>query len=367
MNILLTCAGRRNFLVEFFQAALAGRGRVIACDSSASAPALAAADRAFVVPPGGHADYFEVLAAICAQEDVRLLISVYDLELPTLAQLAPRFRAQGTTVVVSSPQVIATCQDKWASYQFLRACDIPTPATFRSLDDARQALARKQIRFPLLIKPRWGTTSIGVERVDSERELALAQEWLRIKLQNTLLARLVKAGADDMFIVQEFVEGDEYGMDIVNRLDGRHAGALVRRKLAMRAGNTDRAVTVHDPALERVGRLIGERLGHVGSLDCDLIVARNGCRVIDLNPRFGGGYPFSHVAGANVPAALIAWANDEEADPAWLRCRPGVLSAKYDSVTIIDPTYPLLSPGPRLALCESERTPFIQLVEGGTP
>jgi carbamoyl-phosphate synthase large subunit len=366
MNILLTCAGRRNYLVAYFQAALAGRGRVIACDSSDNAPALMAADRAFVVPPATHPGYFDVLAGICAENDVRLLISVHDLELAQLAQLAPRFRAQGTIVVVSSPQVIAMCRDKWASYQFLRACDIPTPASFCSLDDARQALARGQIRFPLLIKPRWGTTSIGVERVDSERELALAHEWWQIKLQNTMLVRFTKADAEDMFIVQEFVEGDEYGMDIVNRLDGRHAAALVRRKLAMRAGNTDRAVTVHDPALERVGRLIGEGLGHVGSLDCDLIVTKNGCRVIDLNPRFGGGYPFSHLAGANVPAALIAWANDEEADPEWLCCRPGVLSAKYDSVTTIDPTNLVSSPSPRMALCESERTPFIQLAERGT-
>jgi len=336
MNILLTCAGRRNYLVHFFQNALAGRGQVIACDSSDSAPALYEADQKFIVPEMDQPDYFDVLVSICRKQKVRLLISVNDLELGGLAQRAPRFREAGTIPVIASPQTIATCQDKWATFHFLRSRDIPTPNTYSSPVDARAALSLGAIKFPLFVKPRWGTSSIGVEQVDNDRELTLAHEWGQIQLRRTILARMSQADPDFCLVIQERVDGQEYGMDVVNDLSGRHVCTLARRKLVMRFGNTDRAITVTEPRLERLGQVIGRELAHAGSLDCDVMATERGCLVLDLNPRFGGGYPFSHLAGANLPAALIAWANREEPDPSWLRARPGVLVSKYDGVVVID-------------------------------
>ena len=97
------------------------------------------------------------------------------------------------------------------------------------------------------------------------------------------------------------------------------------------------AVTVKDQRLEKLGQTIGENLGHVGILDCDLFVSDEGCSVIDLNPRIGGGYPFSHMAGANVPAALIAWINGEEADPRCFQIQPHVAVARCDEYVAISP------------------------------
>jgi carbamoyl-phosphate synthase large subunit len=104
----------------------------------------------------------------------------------------------------------------------------------------------------------------------------------------------------------------------------------------MRAGNTDRAVTVAEPLLNHVGRQIGERLGHVGSLDGDVIATERGFHVLDLNPRLGGGYPFSHLAGANLPRTLIAWASGDIPDPNWLKTEPGVVVSKYDDLVVMD-------------------------------
>jgi carbamoyl-phosphate synthase large subunit len=337
MNVLLTCAGRRNYLVQFFKNALRGRGRVLACDYSGAAPAIFQADRHFIVPAMDDPGYFDALLAICRAQEVRLCFSVNDLELTGLAREAPRFRDAGTIVVVASPETLATCQDKWAAFRFMRAHDIPTPDTYLSVADALRAVSRGLTRFPLIIKPRWGTSSIGIEVVEDERELEAACAWGRIRLQRTILARLDRSDPDHGFIVQPWLRGEEYGLDVVNDMDGNYACTLARRKLVMRAGNTDRAVTAVDPALERLGRSIGVCVRHVGSLDCDVIAAEGGYRVLDLNPRFGGGYPFSHLAGADLPAALIAWALGEEPDPAWLRARPGVLVSKFDGVTVIDP------------------------------
>jgi carbamoyl-phosphate synthase large subunit len=82
--------------------------------------------------------------------------------------------------------------------------------------------------------------------------------------------------------------------------------------------------------------LIGEQLGHVGVLDCDLFASDQGYSVIDLNPRIGGGYPFSHVAGANVPAALISWINGEQPDPKCFQIRPNLAIARCDEYVAID-------------------------------
>jgi carbamoyl-phosphate synthase large subunit len=372
MNVMLTGAGRRIYLVEFFQWALGGRGQVIACDSSGSAPAMSEADRRFIVPRIDHPEYVASLLAICKVHAVRLLFSSSDFELGILSQNAARFRAVGTIPVIATPPTIAICQDKWATFHWLRSCGLGTPATYGSLPDARAAVAQGRLAFPLLLKPRFGTSSIGVTLVENDRELALAYEWVQVQLRRTFLGRWAPTGAANSLLIQQFVRGPEFGMDIINDLSGRHVGTLARRKLIMRAGNTDRAVTVADPSLDGVGAVIGQKLGHLGCLDCDLIKTEHGPCILDLNPRFGGGYPFSHLAGANVPAALIAWANGEQPDPDWLRSTPGVLSFKHDGMAIAEPDVaipavvkeetsfasatPTPAPAGAGALTESERT-----------
>ncbi len=230
MNILLTCAGRRNYLLQFFKCALGARGQVIACDCSATAPALLEADRQCIVPRMDDPHYFDALVSICREHQVRLLLSVNDLELSGLAEQALRFREVGTIPVVASPQVIALCQDKWAAFTFCRSHEIPTPDTYLSLAGSRQALALGIIRFPVVIKPRWGTSSIGVEYVENDRELTLAHEWGRIQVKRTILAGMSQADPDNAFIIQEWLQGQEHGMDVVNDLDGRHVCTLARRK-----------------------------------------------------------------------------------------------------------------------------------------
>src|SRR5262249_21622695 len=160
----------------------------------------------------------------------------HDHELAGLAERASRFREVGAIPVVSSPEVIATCQDKWAAFQFFTACDIPTPLTYLSLAEAREALVRGVIRFPLLVQPRSGVSSIGIETVENERELLLAHDWGRIQIMRSFLARMSQADPDNCFIFQERLVGEEYGLDVVNDLEGRHACTLARRKLTMRFG-----------------------------------------------------------------------------------------------------------------------------------
>jgi len=334
MNVLLTCAGRRTPVVSAFKDALRGEGRVLACDASWEAPALQQADRAFLVPRVDGAGYVGALLAICERERVSVMIPALEPELPLLAEHRARFLRIGTLPLLSSSEVIARCQDKLEAARFLQSCGLRAPRSFVSLEAVRQALANGEVSFPLVIKPRWGVSSIGLQVVADGAELELAFHLLRRQLPRTALARASAADPERCILVQEHLSGDEYGLDVVNDLQRRYVCTFVKRKLRMRGGQTDRAVTVRDARLEAVGRVLGEKLGHVGLLDCDAFATGDGVCVIDLNPRIGGGYPFSHAAGANFPAALLAWMKGRRADPRWLRLEPGVTAARSEQLLV---------------------------------
>ena len=333
MNVLLTCAGRRAYEIGAFRRAVDGRGSVFACDADHSAPALQMADDSFVVPPIEAPDYVATLLKLCERHAVGLVIPAFEPELPLLAARRADFAAVGTDVLVSSDEVIATCYDKVASAAFLAECGVRSPRTYLSLDGALAALRSGELAYPVMVKPRFGVSSIGNHMADDEEELRFFYGQCRKQIAATFLASSSTDDPAKSVLIQEAIDGEEYGLDIVNDLDGHYACTFVKRKLRMRAGQTDRAATVDDPRLEALGALIGRGLGHRGILDCDVFVDRDGDCVIDLNPRFGGGYPFSHLAGANVPAALIAWAEGREPDPAWLRVAPDRASRSRGTIS----------------------------------
>lgn len=334
MNVLLTCAGRRSYEIAAFKQAVGSSGRVLACDADPNAPAIRMADEAFVVPRIDAPEYVDELLELCASHAIGLVVPAFEPELPILAARRADFEAIDTIVMVSSPDVIATCYDKVRTDAFLAGIGVRSPRSCASLEGALGALRNGELAFPVMIKPRFGVSSIGNHLADDEEELLFFVRQCRKQIAETFLAPSMAADPGTAVLIQETLTGDEYGLDIVNDLDGRHACTFVKRKLRMRAGQTDRATTVADPRLEALGELIGRRLGHRGILDCDAFVDDDGISVIDLNPRFGGGYPFSHVAGADIPAALVAWAEGREPDPAWLRIEPNVTIARYDQYVV---------------------------------
>jgi carbamoyl-phosphate synthase large subunit len=334
MNVMLTCVGRRSYSVEIFKEAVGDRGRVLACDSSADAPALVKADKAFVVPRADHEDYVSTLLTICEDHQIGLLIPALEPELVLLAMNRARFLAIGTIPLVSSPEITVTCFDKLAMSDFLSNCGLLRPHTFNSLTAAREALSQGELAFPLVVKPRWGVSSIATHFPNDDEELELFYRVARKQIEHCFLAELNSTDPQRNVLIQERLSGEEYGLDVVNDLNGNYVCTFVKRKIRMRAGQTDQAVTVRDDRLEAIGQMIGEKLRHIGLLDCDAFITKHGHYVIDINPRIGGGYPFSHVAGANLPAALIAWACGQTPNPAWFDIEPNVAAARCDDLLV---------------------------------
>lgn len=316
--------------MEFFKDALPPGGRVIATDSDAHAPALTVADRCAVSLPVLDDGYVAQLLGLCRREAVDLVVPSLEAELPLLAEARARFEAGGTTVVVPDPVVTELCFDKVSTEQLLVDAGLATPRSFVGLKAALAALEAGDLRFPVIVKPRWGTTSVGLQRAADEEELTTAFALSAAGVAASSLVKRGDEGIDSAVLVQPDIAGEEYGLDIVNDLQGRYWATLAKRKLRMRSGQTDRALTVDDAELARVGEVIGRALGHPGLLDCDVMVADETVYVLDLNPRIGGGYPFSHRAGANYPAALLAWARDEDVHESWLQVTPGLTVTTTD-------------------------------------
>lgn len=329
MNILFTCAGRRTYLLKYFKENLSEGDKVVATDMQLSAPALQVADVKIQVPAVYDPRYINITLDICKEQKIDAMLSLNDLELPILSENKARFEELGVKVIVSDPSVIDIAFDKYKTAQWVESLGLNAPKTYVRLEDAKKALEAGEIVFPLFMKPRWGSGSIGLETIDDMEELEIYYHLLMKKIKKTILA--TASVGDEYIMIQEKLTGKEYGLDVMNDLEGNNVGVSVKQKLAMRAGETDKAITVDIPELYEIGRKIGESLRHIGNLDVDIMQRSNGdyC-ILELNPRFGGGYPFSHEAGVNMSKAIIQWVKGEKVDASILKPKIGRMFAKND-------------------------------------
>ena len=321
MNVLLSAVGRRAYLVDYFKKALAPYGgKVVAANATMDATGMLVADVAEVVPLANQDGYIDKMLEVCERHAIKLLFSLHDWEAPYIARARERFLEIGTLPVMPSSDVMDVCLDKFKMFEQMRELGIPTPLTCPDC-----ATAERELTFPMIVKPRLGQGSLGLFKVNTPDELA----WAYQLSQSVTKSFSVGDSNTSAVLVQACVNGDEYGCDIVNDLQGNFVTAFVKRKLAMRAGETDVAVTVEEPRIVECAKAIAAWSRHPGIMDVDFFLDRDGkVWLLEMNPRFGGGYPFSHVAGANLPAAFVAWALGLTPEPAWLRVRPNVRAYK---------------------------------------
>ncbi len=329
MNILFTCAGRRTYLLKYFKENLEAGDKVVATDMQLTAPALQVADVKIQVPAVYDPKYIDVTLEICKKQKIEALLSLNDLELPILAANKIRFEEIGVKLIVSDLSVIDIAFDKYKTARWVESLGLKSPKSYVSLAEAKKALEVGELHFPLFMKPRWGSGSIGLETVEDMEELEIYYQLLTKKIKKTILA--TASVGDEYIIIQEKLTGKEFGLDVMNDLEGNHVAVSVKQKLAMRAGETDKAVTVDLPKVREMGKIIGTALKHIGNLDVDVMQNENGdyC-VLELNPRFGGGFPFSYEAGVNMPKAIVEWVKGNKVDASILQPEYGRMFAKND-------------------------------------
>lgn len=318
-NVLITSVGRRSYLVRWFQEALAGRGEVHVVNSSPLTPAFALADAAEVCPLIYSEEYIPFLFAYCRDHRIGALLSLFDIDVPVLAAHANEFRVLGVEPIVAPLDVARACNDKYLGQQLAAKAGVPALATYLSLEDAKRAIAEGEVSFPLFVKPRWGMGSIGIYAAHGEDELESAYRMVRNQVMDSYVKYESCEDPDHAVLIQEAAQGCEYGMDVMCDLQGSFAGVSVRRKIAMRSGETDVAEMIEAPQeFVELAKRLATVAPHPGNMDVDVFAVQDDdgsfrdLRVLEMNARFGGGYPFSHQAGVDLPAVLVAWLRGEE-------------------------------------------------------
>lgn len=337
ITAVIGSAGRRLYLIDWFRRAfetLGVNGRVIVTENDETSASASYGDLARIMPRYSDPAYASALLEMVDEFEPLLFVSVNDYELLHLhvvTNLAERMRQRGILVPGVSAAWQRGCADKLQMATMLASVGVRTPATVAG-GDSEGLAALAADTDDVVVKHRFGSGSSGLAVVPAERSAEAVAEALLTAPPST-----GRGPTPDDVVVQPRLAGVEHGVDIVGSLrdSGDLAAVLARRKIRMRAGETDKAVTVDPAPFAPNSALIAEAAELTGLIDVDMFLDDDGhSTVIDINPRFGGGYPFVHLAGADVPLFYLAQALGRDIGEDWARCLPGIVSAKYESVRV---------------------------------
>lgn len=284
MNILITSAGRRTKLVEYFKNELKNEGSVIVTDCDNLAPTLYIADKSYIVPRIDDENYLYTIKEICKREDIDGILSLIDPELSLLSRHKDEFEELGVKVIVSDYDIVEICFDKMNMFRFLIDNGFKTAKTYDDFKDFSKDYKKRNITLPVFVKPRKGSASLGINKIDDIDILSILKS------------------KDDNLLIQEFLDGKEYGIDVyVDLISKEVVSIYAKEKIKMRAGETDKAVSVVDNKLFDLIDDFIKKLGVVGPIDIDVFKINGEYYISEVNPRFGGGYLLAYEGGENFP------------------------------------------------------------------
>ena len=316
-NLLILSAGTRNKVVEYCREALHGDGIVVATDCSAYAPAIYEADAYEIVPRISDPDYLQIIFGIVRKYDIKGCFSLIDPELSLIAQHADQLRELGCEPMISPYDLVETCLHKARCAELFKKHGLKTAKYYLHPTEFDMDHAQEGVDFPVFVKPEGGSASLDIHVAENHREL------------DVLFAK------QDGLMIQEFMKGQEYGADVyVDMISGKCVSIFLKKKLKMRAGETDKAVSVHDEALFDLIVPFVEKAGFRGEIDIDLFRDGDTWYFSEVNPRFGGGYPHAYACGVDAPSMLARNLRGEVNPPAVGAYEDGVVMMKYNEVMI---------------------------------
>ena len=319
MNILILSAGTRNKVVQYFKEAVGNDGRVIATDCSNLAPAVYEADAFYLVPRITAPGYIDIILDICKKEKIDGVFSLIDPELSLLAKEKDKFLGVGTTPVISSYKLVENCFDKYKMFHLLQEMNIPTGKCYVKKEDFYKDLENGKVKYPVFVKPVKGSASLNINKVASDSEIEVL-----FSLYNDLM-------------IQEFMDGQEYGADVyIDMLSGKCTSIFIKKKIKMRAGETDKSVSVKIPELFVLIQNFVEKCGFCGMIDIDIFEINGIFYISEVNPRFGGGYPHAYACGVNMPMQVINNLKGKENPVTIGEYEEGICMMKYNEVAIMD-------------------------------
>lgn len=319
VNILVASCGTRNKVVQFFKEAVGERGRIIATDCSPYAPALYDADAHYIVPRITEEGYVDVILDICRKEQISGILSLIDPELSLLSLHSKEFEKIGVTVIGSPYELCERTLNKWEMYCWMKKHGYACAKTYISLAEFDKAIESGEVTFPVFVKPMKGSASLQIAKAENRETVEF----------------LFHQG--EQMMIQEFMTGQEIGVDCyIDLLNKDVVSIFTKKKLVMRAGETDKAVSFVDQRLmEQVEKFVLEN-GFLGQIDIDIFEKDGTYFFSEVNPRFGGGYPHAYLCGADhmklIVNNLLGVENRKEIGT---YCT-GKVMMKYNEIMLID-------------------------------
>lgn len=315
LRILFTGVGRRIELIQAFRQAALHLGinlKLYGADMAGTAPALTFCDFTRKVCGMGEPEYIRQLLEICKEDHIDLLIPTIDTDLLILSKNVQEFEKEGTKVLVSKPEKIAVCRDKNYTADFFESCGLKAPRTYNNYK-------KYSGEYPCFIKPKDGSSSINAFKVNDLGELEVYAE---------------KIGD---YIVQPYIEGKEYTIDIFCDFDGSPIYITPRERVAVRAGEVLKTKICMDDRMIQESRKLIEKFRPCGPMAVQLIRqdVTEEDYFIEINPRFGGGSPLSMKSGARSAEAILKMLSGERIEyeePQW----NGAVYSRFDQSVCID-------------------------------
>ena len=282
MNILILSAGTRNKVVQYFKKAVGTQGTVIATDMSELAPAVYEADKFYKVPRMTDQGYIDVIFDICKKEEINGVLTLIDPELSLLAKHKDEFAKMGVTVIGSSYELCERALDKMEMFDWLTAHGYKCAKSYVDKEKFYADVAAGAITYPVFVKPVRGSASVAISKVYDRDTVEL------------LFAH------NDNLMIQEFLDGQEIGADVyIDMISGEVVSIFTKKKIVMRAGETDKAVSFKDEKLFDLIEKFARESGWSGQIDIDIFDVNGEYYISEVNPRFGGGYPHAYECGCD--------------------------------------------------------------------
>lgn len=317
MNVLILSAGTRNKIVQYFKRAVGGHGAVIATDMSELAPAVYDADKFYKVPRMTDEGYIDIILDICKKEHVNGVLTLIDPELSLLAKYRNEFAALGVTVIGSSYELCECALDKMKMYDWLSTHEYYCAKSYIDKTAFYADIDAGLITYPVFVKPVRGSASIAVTKVYDKETVEL------------LFAH------SDNLMIQEFLNGQEIGADVyIDMISGEVVSIFTKKKIAMRAGETDKSVSFKDEKLFTLIERFVKECGWIGQIDIDIFEIGGEYYISEVNPRFGGGYPHAYECGCNHMKMILNNLAGHMNEKSIGSYNAGVYMMKYNEVTI---------------------------------
>lgn len=282
MNILILSCGTRNKIVQYLKKELGNSGKVVCTDASNIAPALFDADSYYIVPKISDPNYIDTICEICKKERINGAFSLIDPELSLLMKNKSLFDEMNVKIIGSSYEICERTLNKWDMYCWLRDNGFKTARSYLSIKDFEADFYSNKITFPVFVKPVCGSASLNISKIYD-------LDTLKIVFNN-----------NPGLLIQEFMNGQEIGADCyVDMISGELVSVFTKKKLLMRAGETDKGISFKDEKLFALIKKFVSMNSFSGTIDIDIFEVDGEYYISEVNPRFGGGYPHAYESGVN--------------------------------------------------------------------